>query len=357
MSYLRAKRVAMNRTVYYDNRLAKYTNLPMYTGNTNVERNLNVGGDLDILGSLSIHSDLHVDGNEFLGGNLDMSGNIHVRGNEFIRGNLDVSGNQAVTGNSRIYGSQIVTGNLDVSGNQTVTGNVRVYGNEVLTGNLDVSGNQAVTGNVRVYGNEVLTGNLDVSGNVTTTQDVYSRSVYATGNYYLDNYVLIPAGTVIQSAANSVPAGWLNCDGSPVSTTAYPDLFAAIEYTYGGSDASFNLPDLRGRACVGAGQGVGLTNRALGSTGGSETHTLISDEMPSHNHEITDPGHTHTWNNGLEGDDSGNGGSNAEYTRTGGSVTDAILNATTGISINNTGGGGAHNNMQPFLVLRFLIKY
>jgi len=275
----------MNRGVYFDNRLAKYTNLPMYTGNTHVERNLSVGGDVEISGSLSIHSDLHVDGNEFLGGNLDMSGNLHVHGNEFIR------------------------------------------------------------------------GNLDVSGNVTTTQDVHSRSVYATGNYYLDNYVLIPAGTVIQSAAINVPTGWLNCDGSLLSRTTYPDLFSAIAYTYGGSDASFNLPDLRGRACIGAGQGVGLTNRALGSIGGSETHTLISDEMPSHNHGITDPGHTHTWNNGLEGDDSGNGGSNAEYTRTGGSVTDAILNATTGISINNTGGGGAHNNMQPFLALRFLIKY
>lgn len=309
MSHLKAKRIAMNRTVYYDNRLAKYTNLPMYTGNTSVEHNLNVGGDLDILGSLSIHSDLHVDGNEFLGGNLDMSGNLHVDGNEFLRGNLDVSGNQAVTGNSRIYG------------------------------------------------NQVLTGNLDVSGNITTTQDVRSRSVYATGNYYLDNYVLIPAGTVIQSAAINVPTGWLNCDGTPISTTSYPDLFAAIAYTYGGSDASFNLPDLRGRACVGAGAGAGLTNRALGSTGGSETHTLTSGQMPSHNHSIADPGHTHTWNNGLEGDDAGDGGSNAEYTRIGGSVTGVIANATTGILINNAGGGEPHNNMQPFLALRFLIKY
>ncbi len=323
----------MNRGVYYDNRLAKYTNLPMYTGNTSVERNLNVGGDLDILGSLSIHSDLHVDGNQFLGGNLDMSGNLHVHGNEFIRGSLDVSGNQAVAGNSRIYG------------------------NQVLTGSLDVSGNQAVAGNSRIYGNQVLTGNLDVSGNINTTQDVHSRSVYATGNYYLDNYVLIPAGTVIQSAAINAPAGWLNCDGSPVSRTAYPDLFAAIEYTYGGSDASFNLPDLRGRACIGAGQGAGLTNRALGAKDGYETHTLTSGQMPSHNHSITDPGHSHTWNNGLQQDDSGFGGSSDEYTRIGGSVTGVIANATTGILINNAGGGEAHNNMQPFLALRFLIKY
>ena len=317
----------MNRGVYFDNRLAKYTNLPMYTGNTHVERNLSVGGDVEISGSLSIHNDLHVDGNEFLGGNLDMSGNLHVHGNEFIRGNLDVSGNQAVTGNSRIYGSQIVTGN------------------------------QAVSGNSRIYGSQIVTGNLDVSGNVTTTQDVQTRSVYATGNYYLDNYVLIPAGTVIQSAAINVPTGWLNCDGTSLSRTTYPDLFSAIEYTYGGSDASFNLPDLRGRACIGAGQGAGLTNRALGSAGGSETHTLTSDEMPSHNHGITDPGHRHTWNNGVEGDDFSSGTSNDEYTKAGGSVTDVIAYATTGILINNAGGGGAHNNMQPFLALRFLIKY
>ena len=333
MSHLRAKRSSMNRTIYYDNRLAKYTNIPMYNGNTNVEHNLNVGGDLEILGSLSIHSDLHVDGNEFLGGNLDMSGNLHVDGNGFLRGNLDVSGNQAVTGNARTYGSQIVTGNLDVSGNQ------------------------AVSGNARVYGNEVLTGNLDMSGNITTTQDVRSRSVYATGNYYLNNNILIPAGTVIQSAANNVPDGWLNCDGSSLSTSTYSHLFGAIGYTYGGSGDNFNLPDLRGRACVGAGQGAFLTDRTLGSIGGSETHTLSVNEMPSHNHEITDPGHSHTWNNGLEGDDSGNGGSNAEYTRIGGSVTGVIANATTGIQVNNRGGGEPHNNMQPFLALRFLIKY
>ncbi len=243
MSHLKAKRIAMNRGVYYDNRLAKYTNLPMYTGNTHVEHNLSVDGDVDI------------------------------------------------------------------------------------------------------------------SGNITTKKDVRCRSVYATGNYYLDNYVLIPAGTVIQSAAINVPDGWLNCDGSSLSTSTYSHLFGAIQYKYGGSDASFNLPDLRGRACVGAGQGAGLTNRALGSTGGSETHTLTSGQMPSHTHEITDPGHRHDWNNGVEQDDSDTGTSNNEYTRIGGSVLDAIANATTGISINNTGGGEPHNNMQPFLALHFLIKY
>jgi len=288
----------MNRTVYYDNRLAKYTNLPMYTGNTSVEHNLNVGGDLDILGSLSIHSDLHVDGNEFLGGNLDMSGNLHVHGNEFIRGSLDVSGNQTVSGNSRIYG------------------------------------------------NQVLTGSLDVSGNITTSQDVNSRSVYATGNYYLDNYVLIPAGTVIQSAAINAPAGWLNCDGSPVSRTAYPDLFTAIEYTYGGSDASFNLPDLRGRTCVGAGQGAGLTNRTLGAKDGYETHTLISDEMPSHTHGLIRK--RNNQENAFDRDDV------FEYES---SACTTDRENMGNIQTLSAGSGGAHNNMQPFLALRFLIKY
>jgi microcystin-dependent protein/cytoskeletal protein CcmA (bactofilin family) len=322
MSHLKAKRISMNRTVYFDNRLAKYTNLPMYTGNTSVEHNLNVGGNLDILGSLSIHSDLHVDGNEFLGGNLDMSGNLHVNGNEYIRGNLDVSGNQ------------------------TTTGNLRVYGNEVLTGNLDVSGNQAVTGNARIYGNQVLTGSLDVSGNVTTTQDVHSRSVYTTGNYYLDNYVLIPAGTVIQSAAINAPAGWLNCDGSLVSRTTYPDLFSAIAYTYGGSDTSFNLPDLRGRACIGAGQGVGLTNRALGSAGGEENHTLTSDQMPSHTHSLI---------RRINPDDGAYDPGNVYAGESSACTTDR---ATSGnFQTLSAGLGASHNNMQPFLALRFLIKY
>ena len=229
---------------------------------------------------------------------------------------------------------------MDVSGNQAVTGN------GFIRGNLDVSGNQAVTGNVNVFGNEYIRGNLDVSGNIATTQDMNSRNVYATGNYYLNNYVLIPAGTVIQSAAINVPLGWFDCDGNTISNTTYSNLFDAIGYTYGRVGDDFKLPDLRGRACIGAGQGSGLSNRTLNDKGGTETHTLTVGEMPSHTHSLIrrlnqdtgafDPGDLHA-----------------------GESSACTTDRTTPGSFNtlSTGSSEPHNNMQPFIALRFLIKY
>jgi microcystin-dependent protein len=208
------------------------------------------------------------------------------------------------------------------------------------------------------YGDLIVERNALINGNLTVKQDIYARSYYATGNYYLDNYILVPAGTVVQSAAIVVPDGWLNCNGALLNKLEYIDLFAAIGNTYGGliTDLSFNLPDMRGRVGIGAGQGADLSNRVFATSGGAETHTLTTGEMPSHSHGVTDPGHNHSYINNT-GDQSVNNlitsvdaADQADYGKTTG-------NSVTGITIINTGGGNAHNNMQPFLVIRYLIKY
>jgi microcystin-dependent protein len=72
------------------------------------------------------------------------------------------------------------------------------------------------------------------------------------------------------------------------------NLFAVIGYKYGGSGNSFNVPDLRGRATIGAGQGAGLTNRALAAVGGEENHVLGVAELAAHAHGVA---HTHTMGN------------------------------------------------------------
>jgi microcystin-dependent protein len=153
----------------------------------------------------------------------------------------------------------------------------------------------------------------------------------------------VPVGTVIMHAG-SVPAGYLECDGRAVSRTQYAALFAAISTLHGAGDGftTFNLPNCPGRVVVGAGTGTSLTTRTVGDTGGAETHTLSIAEMPAHTHQQQKAG-------------SGAGGSLEFYTisgSTGSSPNTAGRPATTSI-----GGSGSHNNMQPFVVMRFCIKY
>jgi microcystin-dependent protein len=197
-------------------------------------------------------------------------------------------------------------------------------------------------GDLHIERNATIGGNLDVSG------DLHARSYYATGNYYLDNYVLIPAGTIIQSAAFNEPEGWFDCNGRTLLVAEYAYLFSAIGYgysigVYSGADLSFNIPDMRGRIGVGSGNGSGLLAKTLGTTGGAESHTLTVDEMPAHDHG----GSTGSTNAALIG-------STTTASIAGHEVAD---NGSHSHTIPSQGGGSAHNNMQPYVVLRYLIKY
>lgn len=172
-----------------------------------------------------------------------------------------------------------------------------------------------------------------------------------------------PVGLITAFAGSSAPPGRLMCDGAAVSRTTYDDLFAAIGTTFGAGNGSttFNVPDLRGRVPVGV---DGSANRldasdALADTGGEQKHQLATVNLPAHAHAVTDPGHGHQT------------GPNSNYwppiNMPGSTVTGigvgtanaglaAVSNNTTGISIQNTGGGGSHNNMQPYQIVNYIIK-
>lgn len=169
---------------------------------------------------------------------------------------------------------------------------------------------------------------------------------------------LVPPGSLLMFAGASAPVGYLICDGSPVSRTTYAVLFAAIGTTYGVGDGSttFNLPDLRSRSPLGAGQGTGLSNRSLGAPGGVESVTLDATMMPSHTH-------THNANGGAgSGASPATGLAYSDAQNTAGAGLDATngeLNLYTtpiALTINSTGGGLPHTNMSPFLAVNFIIK-
>ena len=161
-------------------------------------------------------------------------------------------------------------------------------------------------------------------------------------------------GDIIMTGSATARTGWLLCDATAYSRTTYADLFAAIGTTYGAGDGSttFNVPDMRGRVPVGVGTGTGggasgtglpaggsaLTARARAAWLGGETHTLTTDEMPLHTH--------------TQQTRTGGGGQGVLYADTASSV-----GADAAVNISSTGGGGAHNNVQPAMCVNFMIKF
>lgn len=139
-----------------------------------------------------------------------------------------------------------------------------------------------------------------------------------------------------------------NSDGTP-STRG---VDAATDYA---ANKRIALPKVLGRVLMAAGAGATLTARSLGQYLGEEGHALTSDENGPHIHTATQATHNHTFSTGRDdGANSGpNAGSGAPYLPGG---TGTTANATPAITVQSSGLGTAHNNMQPSLALNFMVK-
>lgn len=195
----------------------------------------------------------------------------------------------------------------------------------------------------------------------SAAQDVASKN-------YVDAWK-VPTGTVMPFAGSSAPTGFYVADGSLKSRTTDAALFAVIGTTYGVGDGSttFGIPNLLGKVVV-AMDAAETEFNTLGKTGGEKTHLLLSSEMPSHTHTatVTDPQHAHGAGTLFVTQSTVAGGNitnrvsniNTQGTTSNMAVGGSTDTSVTGITVANanTGGGGAHNNLQPYISMPYIIK-
>lgn len=235
------------------------------------------------------------------------------------------------------------------------------------TGQLTIGANRAELTFRHPYGMSSRSGNLGIRKG--DTDDSYGYTYIYTDNLKVDKSGNVTAegyisasnmvGQIVMFGGSTAPKGWKICDGSALSRTTYSKLFGVIGTTWGTGNGSttFNIPDLRGRAPVGAGQGTGLTNRTLGDTVGAETVKLTAAQsgLPAHTHTLA--GKVAYTADGFAGDqyDSLTGsGNKAVRTET---ASDGVHNmsATGAVSGGASAASSAHNNMQPSAVVNYII--
>jgi microcystin-dependent protein len=152
-------------------------------------------------------------------------------------------------------------------------------------------------------------------------------------------------------AGNFAPKGWAQCNGQLLPLSQNTALFSLLGTFYGGDGKStFALPNMQGSVPVHQGQGQGLSQRFLGEQGGSEFITLLSSEMPFH---------THTLRASSTGADDNDPGPDRQLTLAqGGGVYNPTVTSPAAMkfeSLSVSGGDLPHNNLQPYLVLNFII--
>jgi len=158
-------------------------------------------------------------------------------------------------------------------------------------------------------------------------------------------------GEIRMFGGNFAPAGWLFCSGQLLPIAEYDTLFNLIGTTYGGDGAeTFGLPDLRGRLPVHQGTGSSGATYIMGETGGVESVTLTTNQIPAHSHPMQVIGN-------QPGAAVNPGGRLlAQSFNVVPFINDAPTGAFNAQAVTQAGGNQPHDNLQPFLCVSFIIS-
>jgi microcystin-dependent protein len=161
-------------------------------------------------------------------------------------------------------------------------------------------------------------------------------------------------GEIVMFAGTFEPRGWAFCNGRLLSIAESPALFSILGTTYGGNGTTtFALPDLRGRVAISSGQGPGLSNHQLGEMSGTETVTLTTAQIPTHNHFLAASSAAGDQTTPLGNLPAG------VPDHSSGNLLNAYSAAADGAmartALTPAGNGQPHTNLQPFLCVNFII--
>jgi microcystin-dependent protein len=202
-----------------------------------------------------------------------------------------------------------------------------------------------VNGKIRATRYEGDGSELTVDANIPLEGDKSLSNMLRAIKEAMDK--MVPIGTILPYGGSEAPEGWLFCDGRELKRDEYQALYEVIGVNFGApSNETFHLPDLRGRVAVGVNLHKDLpkrkTKRNLGENGGEETHQLNIDEMPKHFHENPVRGKANLDNEEVWALQA---------------TSEGVYGGKHGRPTDVSGEGQAHENMPPFLVVHYIIKY
>lgn len=377
--------------------------------NVTPEQALDISGNLKMRDGSILFSDGSALSSAYFGGSASSLTN---NGNVIITADADDNGTgsvQVLSGRETVLtvannGSISAAGSIATNGDINAIGRIAANGEISAVGNMSTNGDISANGSIAVHGIKLpgafepaasyigATGNYISFGHTGVSEDFIG---YKNNTFYfkdsqggLDTQepdvvvggrvkdksgYLAPVGAITMFAGSTAPEGWLICDGSSVSAATYADLYSVIGTSYGGNYAYFALPNLQG--CFPVGRDAGDASfDGLNEKGGEKNHTLSIAEMPSHYHTVDPPNtntnttgaHTHKLSVNIYGNPDGWGDYGRNYwSNTWGSSDPATSsNGDHSHSVDigafnsgNVGSSYAHNNLPPYIVLNYIIKY